>query len=121
MNRPNTVEGVYGGLLESVRRVDNFPKPKSQIKEQIVYKLLHKDTGLFYDPQKYQGNVSEMGKVYSKKPSRQSFIKVPNGVEVKSGFDVTTLPKNRHLGHYNTNLDGWEVVEYKLVKVNKGE
>lgn len=115
------IESVYDGLLESVRRVDNFPKPKSQIKEQIVYKLLHKDTGLFYDPQKYQGNVSEMGKVYSKKPARQSFIKVPNGVEVKGGFDVTTLPKNRHYGHYDTNLDDWEVVEYKLVKVNKGE
>lgn len=121
MNKPNTIEGVYCGLLESVRRVDNFRKPESQIKEQVVYKLLHKDTGLFYDPQKYQGNVSEMGKVYSKKPSRQSFIKVPNGVEVKNGFDVTTLPKNRHYGNYNTELNDWEVVEYKLVKLNKGE
>jgi len=114
-----TIESVYDGLLESVRRVDNFPKPK--VEEQIVYKLLHKDTGLFYDPQKYKGNVSEMGKVYSKKPSRQSFIKVPNGVEVKSGFDVTNLPKNRHYGHYDTNLDDWEVVEYRLVKLSKGE
>lgn len=26
MNKPNTIEGVYDGLLESVRRVDNFPK-----------------------------------------------------------------------------------------------
>lgn len=114
------IEQAYQGLLESVRRVDNFTRPESQIKEQVVYKLLHKDTGLFYDPQKYQGNVSETGKVYSKKHARQSFIKVPNGVEVKTGFDVTTLPKNRHYGHYNTNLDDWEVVEYKLVKLNKG-
>ena len=119
MTKHTRIESVYDGLLESVRCVDNFPKPK--VEEQIVYKLLHKDTGLYYDPQKYQGNVSEMGKVYSKKPSRQSFIKVPNGVEVKNGFDVTTLPKNRHYGSYNTELDDWEVVEYKLVKVNKGE
>lgn len=121
MNKQNTIEGVYEGLLDSVRRVGNFPKPEPQIKEQVVYKLLHKDTGLFYDPKKYQGNVSEMGKVYSKKPARQSFIKIPNGVEVKNGFDVTTLPKNRHYGHYDTKLDDWEVVEYKLVRVSKGE
>lgn len=121
MNKLNTIEGAYDDLMKSVRRVDNFSKPKPQIKEQVVYKLLHKDTGLFYDPQKYQGNVSEMGKVYSKKPARQSFIKIPNGVEVQTGFDVTTLPKNLHYGHYDTDLDDWEVIEYKLVKLSKGD
>lgn len=29
MSKPNRIESVYDGLLESVRRVDNFPKPKS--------------------------------------------------------------------------------------------
>lgn len=33
MNKPNTLEVVYDGLLESVRRVDNFNKVPSQINQ----------------------------------------------------------------------------------------
>lgn len=36
MNKPDTIEGVYDGLLESVRRVDNFPKPKSDTNKLSV-------------------------------------------------------------------------------------
>ena len=36
MSKPNTIEGVYCGLLESVRRVDNFPKPESVAKSLTV-------------------------------------------------------------------------------------
>ena len=113
MNKSNTIEGVYDGLLESVRRVDNFSKPESQIKEQIVYKILHKDTGLYYEPNGSYQTVSEVGKVYSKrKPARQSHITLP--YEIRDKYDS-------QYHNAQTKLDAWEVVEYKLVKLNKGE
>lgn len=108
-----TIESVYDGLLESVRRVDNFPKPKSQNKEQIVYKLVHKATGLFYDPNGSYQTVTEVGKVYSKrKPSRQTHITIPYELRDKCDSQYHNA---------QTKLDDWEVLEYKLVKVNKGE
>lgn len=107
------IESVYDGLLESVRRVDNFPKPKSQVKEQVVYKLLHKDTGLFYDPNGSYQTVTEVGKVYSKrKPARQSHITIP--YELRDKYDS-------QYHNAQTKLDDWEVIEYKLVKLNEGE
>ena len=111
MNNQNTIEGVYDGLINSVRRVDNFPK--SKVPEQIVYKLLHKDTGLFYDPNGSYQTVTEVGKVYSKrKPARQSHITIP--YELRDKYDS-------QYHNAQTKLDDWEVVEYKLVKANKGE
>lgn len=108
----------YDNLKASVRQVDNFPK--STQPEQAVYKLQHKGTKLFFDPQGYRGNVSELGKVYSnKKPPRQSFIKIPHGVKPKTDYDVSVLPKYEHYGAYKTELDDWVVVEYNLVEIIK--
>lgn len=108
----------YEGLLDSVRKVNNFPKPADE--QQVVYKLRHKHTGLFFEPQQYHGNVSKNGKVYSnKKPPRQSFIKIPSGVEVKGDFDVTQLPASRHFGSYKTKLDDWEVISYTLTEIKE--
>lgn len=118
MNKPNTdrvqtIESVYDGLLESVRRVDNFPKPDSQLKEQVVYKLIHKATGLFYDPHGSYQTVTEVGKVYSKrKPARQTHITIP--YELRDKYDS-------QYHNARTKLDDWEVLEYKLIKVNKGD
>ena len=115
-----TIEFVYDGLIESVRHVDNFSKLEPQIKEQVVYKLRHKHTGLFFEPQQYHGNVSKNGKVYSnKKPPRQSFIKIPHGVEIENGFDITQLPKARHQDCYKTKLDDWEVISYTLTEIKE--
>lgn len=109
MNKSNTIEGVYDGLIKSVRRVDNFPK--TEVTEQVVYKLKHTPTGLYFEPMGYKGNVSEMGKVYSnKKPPRQNFISIPNEIKDKYPID-----------YYDTEHSDWVVEEYKLVKVNKGE
>ena len=114
----------YEGLLDSVRKVDNFPEvetyPKSTIEQRVVYKLRHKPSGLFFEPQQYHGNVSKNGKVYSnKKPPRQSFIKIPHGVEIENGFDVTQLPKARHQDCYKTKLDDWEVISYTLTEIKE--
>ena len=38
MNKPDTIEGVYCGLLESVRRVENFPKPENEDKKELSVK-----------------------------------------------------------------------------------
>mgnify|MGYP003677454397 CR=1 FL=1 len=111
MNKQNTIEGVYEGLLDSVRRVDNFPKP--EVSEQIVYKLQHKYTKLFYDPKGSYQTVTEVGKVYSKrKPARQSHITIP--YELRDKYDS-------QYHNAQTKLNDWEVIEYKLVKVNKGD
>ena len=108
----------YEGLLDSVRKVDNFPKPAKE--RQVVYKLRHKHTGLFFEPQKYHGNVSKNGKVYSnKKPPRQSFIMIPHGVEIDNGFDITKLPKYKHQDCYKTELDDWEVISYTLTEIKE--
>ena len=113
-----TVMSNYEGLLDSVRKVNNFPK--TTIEKQVVYKLRHKPSGLFFEPQQYHGNVSKNGKVYSnKKPPRQSFIKIPNGVEVESDFNVTELPASRHFGSYKTKLDDWEVISYTLTEIKE--
>lgn len=113
-----TAMNNYEGLLDSARKVDIFPKPA--IEKQVVYKLRHKPSGLFFEPQQYHGNVSKNGKVYSnKKPPRQSFIKIPNGVEVESDFDVTELPASRHFGSYKTKLDDWEVISYTLTEIKE--
>lgn len=72
-----------------------------------VYKLRHKETGLFLDPKGSCSNVSVEGKVYSnKKPPRQRFIALPN--EIRGQYEA----------RYETELTDWEVVEYKLVEVS---
>lgn len=108
----------YEGLLDSVRKVDNFPKPA--VEQQVVYKLRHKYTGLFFEPKQYNGNVSKNGKIYSNnKPPRQSFIKIPHGVEIESGFDITQLSKARYPDSYKTELDDWEVISYTLTEIKE--
>ena len=108
----------YEGLLDSVRKVNNFPKPTNE--QQVVYKLRHKHTGLFFEPKQYNGNVSKNGKIYrDKKPPRQSFIKIPHGVEIENGFDITHLPKARHQDCYKTELDDWEVISYTLTEIKE--
>ena len=51
-------------------------------------------------------SVSKWGKVYTSKPSRQTHIVIP--YEIRNEFDSK---------FYNapTELDDWEVVEFKLV------
>lgn len=99
----------YEGLLDSVRKVDNFPKPA--VKQQVVYKLRHKHTGLFFEPQQYIGNVSKNGKVYSnKKPPRQSHITIP--YEIRSEFDS-------QFHNAQTKLDDWEVISYTLTEIKE--
>ena len=110
MAKHTRIESVYDGLLESVRRVDNFPKPKSQIKEQAVYKLLHKPTGLYYSPQGKFANLDKIGRVYNNPPARLGWYAFPDS-------SLGEPPRKR----ITCSLDSWEVVEYKLVKLNKGD
>lgn len=73
---------------------------------QIVYKLRHKHTGLFYDPKGIYHSVSKWGKIYNRKPSRQSHITIP--YEIRGEYDS-------QFHNAQTKLDDWEVVEFKLV------
>ena len=73
---------------------------------QIVYKIRHKHTGLFYDPKGTYHSVSKWGKVYNRKPSRQSHITIP--YEIRGEYDS-------QFHNAQTKLSDWEVVEFKLV------
>ena len=73
---------------------------------QIVYKLRHKHTNLFYYPKGAYSSVSKWGKVYNRKPSRQSHIIIP--YEIRSEYDT-------QFHNAPTEIDDWEVVEFKLV------
>ncbi len=81
---------------------------------QVVYKLKHKETGYYFDPRGYRGNVSILGKVFTnRKPPRQSFIDIP--------YDIIP-PQN--LGwlkerYKETELTDWEVEEFTLTKLNR--
>lgn len=73
---------------------------------QIVYKLRHKHTNLFWDPKGMYHSVSKWGKVYNNKPSRQTHIIIP--YEIRGEYDS-------QFHNAQTKLDDWEVVEFKLV------
>ena len=106
-----TIEFVYEGLLESVRRVDDFSKPESQIKEQVVYKLRHKHTGLFYHPNGTYQTVSKLGKVYSnRRPARQSHITIP--YDIRGEYDS-------QFHNAQTKLDDWVVISYTLTEIKE--
>ena len=99
----------YEGLLDSVRKVNNFPK--TTVEPQEVYKLRHKHTGLFYHPNGTHQTVSKLGKVYSnRRPARQSHITIPYGIreEYDSQFH-----------NARTKLDDWEVISYTLTEIKE--
>ena len=99
----------YEGLPDSVRKVNNFPKPA--VEKQEVYKLRHKHTGLFFEPQQYHGNVSKNGKVYSnRRPARQSHITIP--CDIRDEYDS-------QFHNAQTKLDDWEVISYTLTEIKE--
>ena len=70
-----------------------------------VYRIRHKETGLFYGPKRQlksgTTNVSTDGKIYPKKPS----------------YDVSIYGGYYHEGTYRrTERTEWEVVPYHLVE-----
>lgn len=99
----------YEGLLDSVRKVNNFPKPS--IEKQVVYKLRHKHTGLFYHPNGTYQTVSKLGKVYSnRRPARQSHITIP--YDIREEYDS-------QFHNAQTKLDDWEVISYTLTEIKE--
>ena len=96
----------YEGLPDSVRKVNNFPKPA--VEKQKVYKLRHKHTGLFFEP---HGNVSKNGKVYSnRRPARQSHVTIP--YDIRDEYDS-------QFHNAQTKLDDWEVIRYTLTEIKE--
>ena len=118
MNKTNTIESVYDGLLESVRRVDNFPKPESQDKEYpntVVFKMRHKPSGLFATSAlpEYRGldndctKLSIDGKLYVRAPNLPNdvfHVVYPRTFDA-SGFDEVSEPND------------WELVSYELKEI----
>lgn len=99
----------YEGLLDSVRKVNNFSKPADE--QQVVYKLRHKHTGLFYHPNGTYQTVSKLGKVYSnRRPARQSHITIP--YDIRDEYDS-------QFHNAQTKLDDWEVISYTLTEIKE--
>lgn len=99
----------YEGLPDSVRKVNNFPKPA--VEKQEVYKLRHKHTGLFYHPNGTYQTVSKLGKVYSnRRPARQSYITIP--YDIRGDYDS-------QFHNAQTKLDDREVISYTLTEIKE--
>lgn len=103
----------YEGLLDSVRKVNNFPKPA--VKQQVVYKLRHKPSGLFAlseDSEHTEYSLTKLsttGKIYTRKP------KLPDNafqVVYPRTFDDRLLSNN-------TCPDDWEVISYTLTEIKE--
>lgn len=114
MNKSNTIEGVYDGLLESVRRVDNFPKAES-VANTVVFKMRHKPSGLFALSAlpEYRGTDNDCtklsidGKIYVRVPNLPSdvFHVIYPRTFNASGFDEVSKPND------------WELVQYELKEI----
>ena len=103
----------YEGLLDSVRKVDNFPKPTNE--QQVVYKLRHKHTGLFFDTTHYLlGNLSKTGKVFNTTPSRKGKVTLTKDVAESLGYECvsSTITKS-------CKLNDWEVISYTLTEIKE--
>lgn len=103
----------YEGLLDSVRKVNNFPKPANE--KQVVYKLRHKPSGLFAlsADSKYTEysltKLSATGKVYTRNP------KLPDNdfrVVYPCTFDDRLL-------NDNTCPNEWELISYTLTEIKE--
>ena len=81
---------------------------------EIVYKLRHKATGLFFkDPDWATGNVSKTGKVFITKPSRKSSISMLKPLAEEVGL----VAREYGITEYKTELSDWEIVEFKLIEI----
>lgn len=80
---------------------------------QKVYKLRHKETGLFYLPQG-DVNTCKVGKVYNRKPARNSWILLSKEVAEELGIECPY-----HTVGWKTRLDEWEVVTYEIKEITE--
>lgn len=114
MAKHTRIESVYDGLLESVRRVDNFSKPKI-IANTVVFKMRHKPSGLFATSAlpEYRGldndctKLSIDGKLYVRVPNIPTdvFRVIYPRTFDASGFDEVSEPND------------WELVSYELKEI----
>ena len=77
-----------------------------------VYKLRHIETGLFYQPQQRGINTSKIGKVYNRKPARQSWLAISKENALELGLGLLHGSYAR-----KSELDEWEVVAYELGEI----
>lgn len=87
----------------------------------VVYKLRHKETGLFWKPDSgSSGNVSKSGKLYFKKPSLVyvTGTMVSKHLVEKHGI---TVPEKFYSSYGKIsamrNVEEWEVVKYSLIEI----
>ena len=79
---------------------------------EIVYKLRHKPTGLFFkDPDWESGNVDVLGKVFNHPPPRKSKMTIPKDLAI-----INNLECLYHTQTYKTKLSDWEVVEFTITE-----
>ena len=78
----------------------------------VVFKLRHKETELFYQPQQRGCNTSTVGKVYNRKPPRVGFLNISKENADRLGLETLFRDYSR-----DCELDEWEVVAYELVEI----
>ncbi len=95
------------------------------------YKIKHKESGWFYQPDRGSGNISKKGKVYQRRPSLThvtgAVINIPSyylnelskaDKEKVSLFNIDLNQRRHHSRRSKfrvaTSVDEWEVVEIKV-------
>lgn len=102
----NTIEGVYDGLIESVRRVDNFPKPESQIKEQVVYDLKNESRELIRVGDCFQSNEGYVVKVLEYVNKTNVCVEFQDSNKARCWFRTTNLRSGKFKNPYHKSVFG---------------
>lgn len=82
----------------------------------ILYKLRHKPSGLFFNPAYWQNKLDEKGRIYLKKPSLAKIgnvIRVSNQIAEKYKLKTVDTP----IGYKGLEVvsDEWEICEFAVI------
>ena len=92
---------------------------------EIVYKLQHVPTGLFYQPitgrwAKEKTNLSKLGKIYTKKnypkTDKNCSVNISLSLVEKLGIKARKSSYGSEL-MVDTEPQDWRVIEYKLIEI----
>lgn len=101
-----TIESVYDGLIESVRRVDNFPKPESQIKEQVVYDLKNESRELIKVGDCFQSNEGYVVKVLDYVNKNNVYVEFQDKDRDRCWFRTVNLRSGKFKNPYHRSVFG---------------
>jgi hypothetical protein len=101
-----TIKFVYDGLTESVRRVNNFPKPENQIKEQVVYDLKNESRELIKVGDCFQSNEGYVVKVLDYVNKNNVYVEFQDKDRARCWFRTVNLRSGKFKNPYHRSVLG---------------